>query len=160
MQFKYDRPALKLEFFESDFEDVQTFFQQVYNKETANNGQIAIKTKWRAKEKQERKEKIVEKALAKRQAQLAKKMEISVDELLQAKRDIVDLLKVKLEEYFNDLDENGKSKINVKDLKTLREMTKTELWEPTTIQKNENNTQLSWDWPLVQIIRADINQKK
>lgn len=160
MQFKYDRPALKLEFFESDFEDVQTFFQQVYNKETANNGQIAIKTKWRAKEKQERKEKIVEKALAKRQSQLAKKMEISVDELLQAKRDIVDLLKVKLEEYFNDLDENGKSKINVKDLKTLREMTKTELWEPTTIQKNENNTQLSWDWPLVQIIRADINQKK
>lgn len=127
MQFKYDRPALKLEFFESDFEDVQTFFQQVYNKETANNGQIAIKTKGRAKEKQERKEKIVEKALAKRQSQLAKKMEISVDELLQAKRDIVDLLKVKLEEYFNDLDENGKSKINVKDLKTLREMTKTEL---------------------------------
>lgn len=160
MQYKYDRPAIKLEFFESDFEEVQPFFLQIYNKDTAKNKQIAVATKGRAKEKQEWKEKIVEKALAKRQSQLAKKMEISVDELLQAKRDIVDLLKVKLEEYFNDLDENGKSKINVKDLKTLREMTKTELWEPTTIQKNENNTQLSWDWPLVQIIRADINQKK
>lgn len=127
MQTKYDWPALKLEFFESDFEDVQTFFQQRHNKETANNGQIAIRTKGRAKEKAERKEKVVEKALAKKQNELAKKVEISVDELLQAKRDIVDLLKVKLEEYFNDLDENGKSKINVKDLKTLREMTKTEL---------------------------------
>jgi hypothetical protein len=127
MQYKYDRPAIKLEFFESDFEEVQPFFLQIYNKDTTKNKQIAVATKGRAKEKQERKEKIVEKALAKKQNELAKKMEISVDELLQAKRDIVDLLKVKLEEYFNDLDENGKSKINVKDLKTLREMTKTEL---------------------------------
>lgn len=160
MNLKYDRPALKLEFFESDFDDVYSFIKTRLNQETDKNTQIKNRTKGRAKEKAERKEKVLEKALAKKQNELAKKVEISVDELLQAKRDIVDLLKVKLEEYFNDLDENGKSKINVKDLKTLREMTKTELWEPTTIQKNENNTQLSWDWPLVQIIRADINQKK
>ena len=127
MNLKYDWPALKLEFFESDFDDVYSFIKTRLNQETDKNTQIKNRTKGRAKEKAERKEKVLEKALAKKQNELAKKVEISVDELLQAKRDIVDLLKVKLEEYFNDLDENGKSKINVKDLKTLREMTKTEL---------------------------------
>lgn len=158
MQTKYDRPALKLEFFESDFDDVQTFFLQRYNKDTANSGQIAIKAKWRAKEKQERKEKIVEKALAKKQNELAKDLEISIDELLKAKRNVIDLLQVKLKQYLWQVNEAWT--IPVKDLKTLREMTKTELWEPTTIAKNEWKTEITWDWPLVQIIRADINKKE
>jgi len=158
MQTKYDRPALKLEFFESDFDDVQAFFQQRHNKETANNGQIARWTKGRAKEKAERKEKIVEKALAKKQTELAKDLEISIDELLKAKRNVIDLLQVKLKQYLWQVNEAWT--IPVKDLKTLREMTKTELWEPTTIAKNEWKTEITWDWPLVQIIRADINKKE
>ena len=157
MQNKYDRPALKLEFFESDFDDVQAFFLQRYNKETTNSRQIAVKAKWRAKEKQERKEKIVEKALARKQTELAKKLEISVDELLQAKRTVIDLLQVKLTQYLEKMDDWWS--INVKDLRTIREMTKTELWEPTTIAKNEWKTEITWDWPLVQIIRADINKQ-
>ena len=159
MNLKYDRPALKLEFFESDFDDVYSFIKTRLNQETDKNTQIKNRTKGRAKEKAERKEKVLEKALARKQTELAKKMEISVDELLQAKRDIIDLLKVKLEEYLKK-DWEWNNKINVKDLRTIREMMKTELWEPTTIAKNENKTELQWDWPLVQIIRADINQKK
>lgn len=154
---KFDYHALKLEYFASEIDEVKWFR---LDKGLNYNTRVATMTKWRWEEKQKRKDWIIEKALAKRQKQLAKGLEISFDELLQAKRDIVDLLKAKLEEYFNDVDENWKSKINVKDLKTLREMTKTELWEPTTIQKNENKTELQGDWPLVQIIRADINQKK
>lgn len=154
---KFDYNALKLEYFESEIDEIKRFW---LDKGLNYNTRVATMTKGRWEEKQKRKDWIIEKALAKRQKQLAKGLEISVDELLQAKRDIVDLLKAKLEEYFNDVDENWKSKINVKDLKTLREMTKTELWEPTTIQKNENKTELQGDWPLVQIIRADINQKK
>lgn len=158
MQTKYDRPALKLEFFESDFDDVYSFIKTRLNQETDKNTQIKNRTKGRAKEKQERKEKIVEKALAKKQTELAKDLEISIDELLKAKRNVIDLLQVKLKQYLWQVNEAWT--IPVKDLKTLREMTKTELWEPTTIAKNEWKTEITWDWPLVQIIRADINKKE
>ena len=158
MQNKYDRTALKLEFFESDFDDVQAFFLQRYNKDTANSGQIAIKAKWRAKEKQERKEKILEKALARKQNELAKKLEISVDELLQAKRTVIDLLKIKLKQSLEKIDDWWS--ITMRDLETIWRMTKTELWEPTVVSKNENDTQLHWDWPLVQIVRAEFNKNE
>jgi hypothetical protein len=45
MKQKYDRTALKLEFFQSDFDDVKTFFEQTYSKNTANNKQLAVSTK-------------------------------------------------------------------------------------------------------------------
>ena len=153
---KYDRPALKLEFFESDHDELKAFFNEKGVNYTSWN--IARATRWRPKEKQERKEKIVEKALAKKQNELAKKLEIDVDDLLKAKKTVLELLKVKLNQYVQGINE-GKP-INTRDLETIWRMTKTELWEPTVVAKNENNTQRSWDWPLVQIIRADINQKK
>lgn len=153
---KFDYNALKLEYFESEIDEIKRFW---LDKGLNYNTRVATMTKGRWEEKQKRKDWIIEKALARKQTELAKKMEISVDELLQAKRDIIDLLKVKLEEYLKK-DWEWNNKINVKDLRTIREMMKTELWEPTTIAKNENKTELQWDWPLVQIIRADINQKK
>ena len=105
MQTKYDRPALKLEFFESDFDDVYSFIKTRLNQKTDKNTQIKNRTKGRAKEKQERKEKILEKALAKKQNELAKKLEISVDELLQAKRTVIDLLKIKLKQSLEKIDD-------------------------------------------------------
>ena len=158
MQTKYDRPALKLEFFESDFDDVYSFIKTRLNQKTDKNTQIKNRTKGRAKEKQERKEKILEKALAKKQNELAKKLEISVDELLQAKRTVIDLLQVKLKQSLQKIDDWWS--ITMRDLETIWRMTKTELWEPTVVSKNENDTQLHWDWPLVQIVRAEFNQNE
>jgi hypothetical protein len=45
MKYQYDRPAIKLEFFESDIDEVQPFFIQNYNKDTAKNKQLATATK-------------------------------------------------------------------------------------------------------------------
>ena len=153
---KYDWPALKLEFFESDHDELKAFFNEKGVNYTSWN--IARATRWRPKEKQERKEKIVEKALAKKQNELAKKLEIDVDDLLKAKKTVLELLKVKLNQYVQGINE-GKP-INTRDLETIWRMTKTELWEPTTIAKNDNDNKFVADWPLVQIVRADISNKQ
>ena len=154
-QTKFDYNALKLEYFQSDIDEIKRFW---LDKGLNYNTRVATMTKGRWDEKKARREKIIEKALAKKQNELAKKLEIDVDDLLKAKKTVVELLKVKLNQYVKKIDEDWA--INEKALETIRRMIKTELWEPTVVAKNENNTQLSWDWPLVQIIRADINQKK
>lgn len=154
-QTKFDYNALKLEYFQSDIDEIKRFW---LDKGLNYNTRVATMTKGRWDEKKARREKIIEKALAKKQNELAKKLEIDVDDLLKAKKTVLELLKVKLNQYVQGINE-GKP-INTRDLETIWRMTKTELWEPTVVAKNDNNTQLSWDWPLVQIIRADINQKK
>ena len=116
-------------------------------------------TKGRGEEKQKRKDWIVEKALAKKQKELANKMEISFDDLLQAKKTIIDLLQAKLKQYAKELEsEDWEVYINMKDLEKIWKITKTELGEPTFVSKNENKDEFTWNWPLVQIIRADINK--
>ena len=152
---KFDYNALKLEYFESEIDEIKWFR---LDKGLNYNTRVATMTKGRGEEKKKRRDWIIEKALAKKQTELAKDLEISIDELLKAKRNVIDLLQVKLKQYLWQVNEAWT--IPVKDLKTLREMTKTELWEPTTIAKNEWKTEITWDWPLVQIIRADINKKE
>ena len=152
---KFDYHALKLEYFASDIDEIKWFR---LDKGLNYNSRVATMTKGRGEEKKKRRDWIIEKALAKKQTELAKDLEISIDELLKAKRNVIDLLQVKLKQYLWQVNEAWT--IPVKDLKTLREMTKTELWEPTTIAKNEWKTEITWDWPLVQIIRADINKKE
>ena len=156
-QKKYDWTALKLEFFESDIDEVQEFLRVKFGERLAKSS-MKNNCNWRRQEKQARKEKIVEKALAKKQNELAKKLEISVDELLQAKRTVIDLLQVKLKQSLQKM--NDWWSITMRDLETIWRMTKTELWEPTVVSKNENDTQLHWDWPLVQIVRAEFNENK
>lgn len=152
---KFDYNALKLEYFASDIDEIKWFR---LDKGLNYNTRVSTMTKGRGEEKKKRRDWIIEKALAKKQTELAKDLEISIDELLKAKRNVIDLLQVKLKQYLWQVNEAWT--IPVKDLKTLREMTKTELWEPTTIAKNEWKTEITWDWPLVQIIRADINKKE
>ena len=155
-QTKFDYNALKLEYFQSDIDEIKWFWLA---KGLKYNSRVSVYTKGRWEEKQKRKDWIIEKALAKKQNELAKKLEIDVDDLLKQKKTVIELLKVKLNQYVKEANEDN-SNINVKDLETIRKMTKTELWEPTTIQKNDNKTEFTWDWPLVQIIRADINKKE
>lgn len=152
---KFDYNALKLEYFQSDIDEIKWFR---LDKGLNYNSRVATMTKGRGDEKKKRRDWIIEKALARKQTELAKKLEISVDELLQAKRNVIDLLQIKLNQYIESIQEWWS--VNIKDLRTIREMTKTELGEPTTIQKNESKTELSWDWPLVQIVRAEFNQTK
>lgn len=48
---RYNWNELKLEFFESNFEEVAPFMKQKYSKDTAKNSTIAKNTKWWASEK-------------------------------------------------------------------------------------------------------------
>ena len=131
---KYDYSALKLEFFESDYNEVKTFFT---DKWLIFNSDIVKKTKWRTQDKKAWKEKIVEKALQRKQDELAKKFDIPMDRLLENKKATIQLIRKKI----NAINEKAKKSwdsIDMRDLKLIREMNKVELWEPTSVNRNDN----------------------
>lgn len=130
---KHDYNNLKLEFFESDFDEVKSFLSGkwvVYNTKRWEN------TRWWTKEKKERKEKIVEKALARKQDELAKKLEIPIEHLLETKKATIQLMRKKLK-YISELEKLWD--IDLNDLEKIWRIAKTELWEPTTVSNNTNN---------------------
>lgn len=154
---KFDYNALKLEYFESEIDEIKWFR---LDKGLNYNTRVATMTKGRGEEKKKRRDWIIEKALAKKQNELANKLQISIDDLLQAKKTIIDLLQAKLKKYSKELDDTWEVFINMKDLEKIWKITKTELGEPTIVAKNDNKTEIQSEWPLVQIIRADINKKE
>ena len=132
---KYDYSALKLEFFQSDYDEVQAFFEHKWSKGT--NWNILKNTKGRSKEKKERKDKIIEKALERKQNELAKKLEIPMEQLLESKKVTIQLTRKKLK-YYWDMKDSEIKNIDLSDLEKIYKITKTELWEPTSVSKNEN----------------------
>lgn len=126
---KYDWTTLKLEFFQSDIDEVKEFFQRKFN---VYNRNIQQNTRGWTKEKQEYKEKILEKALERRAKEEAKNLEIPMEQLKQAKKTTIQLLMKKLQEVIET------KNYNVKELEKILKMIKTELWEPTNISKNDN----------------------
>lgn len=145
---KYDRPALKLEFFQSDIDDVKPFFEQRYNKNTANNKQLANATKWRAKEKQERKAKVVEKALQKQAEKQANELQVPLEDLMKWKKAILSLLLLQVSKYVKDSkSEDWTLKdVDVSNAEKILRMFKTELWEPNTIWANYNMNANKVEW--------------
>lgn len=149
MKSKYDRPALKLEFFQSDIDDVKPFFEQKYNKNTANNKQLAVATKWRAKEKQERKNKIVQKALNKQATKEANALQVPIEDLMRWKKEILELLLEQVQKYIaksKDPKNKKKSVFFVSDAERILKMFKTELGEPATIWANYNMNANKVEW--------------
>lgn len=130
---KYDYSALKLEFFESDYDEVSAFLTNKWLTSKINRTDTA----GRSKDKKERKEKIVEKALERRQNELAKKLEIPMERLLEAKKTSIQLVRKKLQAIIKKTQEDW-DLVDLKELETIWKMSKTELWEPTTVSKNEN----------------------
>ena len=130
---KYDYSALKLEFFESDYDEVSAFLTNKWLTSKINRTDTA----WWSKDKKERKEKIVEKALQRKQDELAKKLQIPMERLLESKKASIQLVRKKLQAIVERSTKDWDI-IDLKDVKTIREMSKTELWEPTTVSKNDN----------------------
>lgn len=131
---KYDYSALKLEFFQSDYDEVKSF---ITGKWLVYNSWRQEKTAGRTKDKKAWKEKIVEKALQRKQDELAKKLQIPMERLLESKKASIQLVRKKLQAIVERSKEDWDI-IDLKDVKTIREMSKTELWEPTTVSKNDN----------------------
>jgi len=147
MKYQYDRPAIKLEFFESDIDEVQPFFIQNYNKDTAKNKQLATATKWRAKEKQERKARIVEKAIERNAEKQAKELSVPLEALMQWKKDVLELLLWYVQKYVEtSKDPKKKWTLDVSDAEKILKMFKTELGEPATIWANYNMNANKVEW--------------
>ena len=126
----YDRQALKLEFFQSDIDEVKSFLT---DKKVTYNSVSRKYTKWWYNEKQEYKNKILEKALEKRAKEEAKNLEIPVDKLMKAKKAVIWLFMQKVEKELLQKDPN----INVKEFDKILKIIKTELGEPTNISKTD-----------------------
>lgn len=149
MKYQYDRPALKLEFFESEFDEVQPFFKKRYDKDTTKFKQIAINTKWRAKEKQQHKMKIVEDALKRNAEKQAQELSVPLDELMKWKKAIIQLLLAQVWKYVKDnRSEDWKlvKDVDVANAEKILRMFKTELWEPNTIGANYNMNANKVEW--------------
>lgn len=155
-QTKYDYNALKLEYFESDIDEIKSFR---LDKGLTYSSRTREMTKGRWQEKQKRKDAIIQKALERKKNEIAKKLEIPVEDLFAIKKQAIELMKAKLNQYAKKRKENpDDTPINIKDVDKIRKMSKTELWEPTIVAKNEWKTTLETNWPLVAIIRSEESE--
>lgn len=150
-QTKFDYDALKKEYFDSEIDEIKRFWIE---KGLNYNTRVAMQTKWWGQEKKAHKEKLFEEYKEKQRKEMLKKYEVPIEQLLESKLATIGLLRKKLK-FFIDMKPEELGNMNMKELEKIRRMLKTELWEPTTIAKNEWKTEIQSSWPLVNIICSD-----
>ena len=157
-QTKYDYNALKLEYFKSEIDEIKSFR---LDKGLTYSSRTREMTKWRWQEKQKRKNSIIKKALENEKNKIAKELKLPVEDLFKTKKQAIELMKYKLNQYAKKVNESKDSwedvLINMKDLEKIRKVAKVELGEPTIVTKNEWKTTLETSWPLVAIVRSEEN---
>ena len=126
---KYDWNKIKMEFMLSEFDEVQPFMKQRYNKDTAKNKQIADATKWWWKEKQEWKKKIYLEALKKKWKESEKEIESKMERYEMLWDGILEWMENAI---FGDWKKNSNDIMNIWKIK------RTEMGLPTNISKTEN----------------------
>ena len=146
MKSKYDRQALKLEFFESEHDEGDSFFKDKFK--TKTDWSIRKNTKGRPKEKQELKTRIVEKAIQKNAEKQAKELSVPLEELMKWKKAILQLLLLQVSKYVKDSkwEDWTIKEVDVSDAEKILKMFKTELWEPATIWPNYNMNANKVEW--------------
>ena len=126
---KYDWQVLKLEYISSEHQDVKWFLSE---KGVKYNSRVATNCKWWAKEKKEKQDKILEKALERQQNKLAKQLEVPAELCLENIKKSIELCAVKLQQM------EEKQNINTKDLTNIWTMNRIQNNMPTTYVKSEN----------------------
>ena len=139
----HDYSALKLEFFKSDFDEVKWFLS---DKWVNYDSRRATRTKWRTKEKQERKKNIVEKALMKQAEKQANELSVPIEDLMKWKKAVLQLLLVQVSKFVKANQDKKDIDIDVWDAEKILKMFKTELWEPATIWANYNMNASKVEW--------------
>ena len=123
---KYDWYKLKLEFFQSDFDDVKWFLSELWVNYTT--GWVAKHTRWWTKEKPEYNQKITQRALENALKKQAKELEIPMDQLSKAKKNaVIKAINVMMED-----------KLSMADSERIIRILRTEMWLPNTYSRNEN----------------------
>jgi hypothetical protein len=134
MANKHNRPVIKMEYFQSENDDLKSFLSQKGIR--LNGWWIAKKTKWWFKEKTEYKAKIVEKALLKNAEKTANSLELPMEQLTIAKKNAV--VKVIQKMMWSDLD--------MTDMERAIRILRTEMWLPNSYAKNENTNIDRIEW--------------
>lgn len=132
---KYDWTKLKLEFLESDVDEVQEFLRRKFGESLAKSN-MKNKCKWWTKDKQRMKEQVLARATEKSINKQAKDLEIPIDQLTLAKKNAV--VKVIQQMMNSDLD--------ITDLERTIKILRTEMGLPTTYSKNENMNTEKIEW--------------
>ena len=141
---KHDFSALKLEFMESDVDEVQEFLRRKFGEKLATSN-MKNKCKWRSKEKQEHKMKIVEEALKKNAKKQADELSIPLEDIMKWKKAVLWLLLHHVSKYVK-ANKDWDKEIDVWDAERILKMFKTELWEPATIGANYNMNASKVEW--------------
>ena len=142
----HDYSALKVEFFESDFDEVKWF---ITDKWLIYNSERTKRTKWRSKEKQALKEKIVQQAIERNVEKQISELQVPLEDLMKWKKTVIQLLLLQVWKYVKDnRSEDWKliKDIDVWDAERILKMFKTELWEPATIWANYNMNANKVEW--------------
>lgn len=135
MKTKFNRAELKLEFMQSDFDEVKWFIEA---KNIPYHRQTREATKWWTKEKKEWKVKIVEKALMRNAEKQAKELSVPLEDLMRWKKALLQLLLHQVWKYVKTSKNDDEYIVDISDAEKIMKMIKTELWEPNTIWANYN----------------------
>lgn len=141
-----DRSALKLEFFNSPFDEVEAFFRDKWK--TWTDWNTRKNTKWRSKEKQEHKAMIVEEAIKLNAKKKANELAIPLEDLMKWKKAIIWLLLQQVKKYVDESKNKDWTinEIDINNAEKILKMFKTELWEPSTIWTNYNLNANKIEW--------------
>lgn len=129
---KYDLAELKLDYLTWDYESVNSFLIQKWLKTKINWKDV----KWWDKDKIKMKEKMLAKATQNVIAKQAKELELPMEQLTIAKKNAV--VKVIQKMMGNDLD--------MSDMERAIKILRTEMWLPTSYNKNENTNYDKIEW--------------
>ena len=145
MKTKYDRSALKKEFIDSEFQEVKWFIQA---KNIPYHRQTRESTKWRTKEKQAMKAKIIEDSIKKSAKKQVNELAVPLEELMKWKKAIIQLLLQQVAKYVKDSRNQDWTinEIDINNAEKILRMFKTELWEPSTIWTNYNLNANKIEW--------------
>lgn len=135
MKTKYDWSALKLEFFQSDIDEAKVFMEAKYG-QWKWNWTMNKNTRGWAKDKEDYKNKIMEKALLLNANKQAKELEIPMEQLWMAKRNAV----IKVIQLMMN------KNMDINELERTIKIIRTEMWLPTTYSKNENLNTDKIEW--------------
>ena len=144
---KYDYNKIKMEFMQSDFDEVKWF---IIDKWLIYNSWWTTRTKWWAKEKQKLKEKILAKATQNAINKQAKELELPMEQLTIAKKNAV--VKVIQKMMWSDLD--------MTDMERAIRILRTEMWLPNSYAKNENTNIDRIEWIHIILWWNPIDNKK
>lgn len=156
---KYDREKIKMEFMLSDFDEVESFMNNIWIT-TVNRK----RTKNRTKEKQEYKQKIYEKALKKKWNETAKEISDKAKRYEMLDDEFIAWMEKQFEEEKKTPKKGEKKrKLFSGDILNMRKISRTERWLPVNISKVEQTNKEERTWLTedeTEALKSLLNKKK